>query len=61
MTAVLESALLPLYPPAPATFVEGDGVWLTGLPNELDVITVGQEYVREGELVRTVREVAASS
>jgi acetylornithine/N-succinyldiaminopimelate aminotransferase len=29
MTAVLESSLLPVYPPAPVTFVEGDGVWLT--------------------------------
>ena len=28
MSTVLESALLPVYPPAPVTFVEGDGVWL---------------------------------
>jgi acetylornithine/N-succinyldiaminopimelate aminotransferase len=29
MSTVVESALLPVYPPAPATFVDGDGVWLT--------------------------------
>lgn len=28
MTVTLESPLLPVYPPAGATFVEGDGVWL---------------------------------
>jgi acetylornithine/N-succinyldiaminopimelate aminotransferase len=28
MNAVLESPLLPVYPPARVTFVEGDGVWL---------------------------------
>jgi acetylornithine aminotransferase len=30
MSAVAESPLLPVYPPPPAGFVEGDGVWLTG-------------------------------
>ncbi|HUK98214.1 MAG TPA: acetylornithine/succinylornithine family transaminase [Gaiellaceae bacterium] len=29
MNPRFESALLPVYPPAPVTFVEGDGVWLT--------------------------------
>ncbi|WP_417250702.1 efflux RND transporter periplasmic adaptor subunit [Celeribacter sp.] len=28
-----------------------EGVWVTGLPEEVDVITVGQEYVRSGVLV----------
>ena len=28
MSAVLENALLPTYPPVRVTFVEGDGVWL---------------------------------
>ncbi len=28
MSAVLESTLLPVYPPPRATFVEGDGMWL---------------------------------
>ena len=30
MSTVLESALLPTYPPPRLGFVEGDGVWLTG-------------------------------
>jgi len=30
VTAVVESALLPVYPAPPAGFVEGEGVWLTG-------------------------------
>ena len=29
MSAVLQSALLPTYPPTRVTFVDGDGVWLT--------------------------------
>ncbi|MBV8257184.1 MAG: acetylornithine/succinylornithine family transaminase [Actinobacteria bacterium] len=29
MSTLTTSALLPTYPPAPVTFVEGDGVWLT--------------------------------
>jgi len=29
MSTLLESALLPTYPPTRVTFVEGDGVWLT--------------------------------
>ncbi|HVS85814.1 MAG TPA: acetylornithine/succinylornithine family transaminase [Gaiellaceae bacterium] len=28
MSAVTESALLPVYPPVPVSFVEGDGMWL---------------------------------
>ncbi len=35
-----------------------DGVWLTGLPERLTLITVGQEFVRAGDKVRTVREAA---
>ncbi|MHA6346465.1 efflux RND transporter periplasmic adaptor subunit, partial [Roseivivax sp. CAU 1761] len=33
-----------------------DGVWLTGLPETLDVITVGQEYVTDGVSVEPVFE-----
>lgn len=28
-----------------------DGIWVTGLPNAVDVITVGQGYVNENEIV----------
>ncbi|PPR77657.1 MAG: Macrolide export protein MacA [Alphaproteobacteria bacterium MarineAlpha2_Bin1] len=29
------------------------GVWVTGLPNEVNIITVGQEFVSNNEIVRT--------
>jgi membrane fusion protein, multidrug efflux system len=31
-----------------------EGVWITGLPKQATIITVGQEYVADGELVKTV-------
>jgi multidrug efflux system membrane fusion protein len=34
---------------------ENDGVWLTGLPDSLDLITVGQGFVSPGEKVAPVR------
>ncbi|MFP4003674.1 MAG: efflux RND transporter periplasmic adaptor subunit [Alphaproteobacteria bacterium] len=34
----------------------GDGAWVTGLPDRVKVITVGQEYVIEGQTVRPVPE-----
>jgi len=33
-----------------------DGVWVTGLPKQVTIITVGQDYVSEGELVNPVAE-----
>jgi len=39
----------------------GDGVWLSGLPDNVDVISVGQEFVRDGDLVRTKRAEGANS
>jgi multidrug efflux system membrane fusion protein len=36
-----------------------DGVWLTGLPEALDVIVLGQEYVTDGvPVAATFREEA---
>ncbi|WP_319495932.1 efflux RND transporter periplasmic adaptor subunit [uncultured Cohaesibacter sp.] len=37
----------------PVNIVSNDenGVWLTGLPDEVDLITVGQEYVKSGQKV----------
>ena len=29
-----------------------DGVWLAGLPERVDVVTVGHEFVRAGQIVR---------
>lgn len=35
---------------------DNQGIWITGLPEEVSLITVGQEYVSTGEAVRTVKE-----
>ncbi|MGR3511979.1 MAG: efflux RND transporter periplasmic adaptor subunit [Paracoccaceae bacterium] len=32
---------------------EVDGVWVTGLPNTVELITIGQGFVRDGEAVQT--------
>jgi multidrug efflux system membrane fusion protein len=33
-----------------------DGVWLTGLPSDATIITVGQGFVRDGEPVEAIVE-----
>ncbi|MBM3518534.1 MAG: efflux RND transporter periplasmic adaptor subunit, partial [Alphaproteobacteria bacterium] len=38
----------------------GQGVWLGGLPETIDLIVVGQEFVRDGEMVPFVRDEAAA-
>ncbi|MGI9372534.1 MAG: efflux RND transporter periplasmic adaptor subunit [Hyphomicrobiales bacterium] len=38
-----------------------DHVWVSGLPDNVTVITVGQEYVLDGQVVEPVKEVAANS
>jgi len=35
-----------------------DGIWVTGLPNQVDVIVVGQEYVTDGVPVRPTMQEA---
>lgn len=35
---------------------DNQGIWITGLPEEVSLITVGQEYVSTGEAVRAVQE-----
>ena len=40
------------FHPVELVRAEIDGVWVTGLPNEAELITVGQGYVRDGEAVR---------
>lgn len=41
---------------APVTIIDDtpEGMWITGLPERSRVITVGQEFVREGQRVRAV-------
>jgi len=45
----------------PVTLVDdtSEGVWLAGLPPEVRVIVVGQEFVREGQQVQPVPELRA--
>jgi multidrug efflux system membrane fusion protein len=38
-----------------------DGLWVSGLPDKVDLITTGQGYVREGEAVRTHPDAADGS
>ena len=38
-----------------------DGIWLSGLPNTVTLITVGQEFVNEGQLVQPVEEQALTA
>jgi len=40
---------------------EDDGLWVGGLPEEVTVIVVGQEYVGDGETVQPVFETAGLS
>ncbi|WP_417684139.1 efflux RND transporter periplasmic adaptor subunit [Roseibium sp.] len=40
---------------------ETDGVWIGGLPDEVTVITVGQDYVADGQLVEPVFDTAEVS
>ncbi len=39
---------------------ERDGIWLGGLPQNMDLITVGQGFVRDGDKVEIAREKDAS-
>jgi len=36
-----------------------EGIWLSGLPKKLNLITVGQEFVRAGQKVRTKDQTGA--
>jgi multidrug efflux system membrane fusion protein len=38
-----------------------EGVWLAGLPERVTLITVGQEFVRDGQRVRPVAEIAPAA
>lgn len=38
-----------------------DGMWITGIPDRTQVITVGQEYVTNGERVKAVLEKAGAA
>lgn len=38
-----------------------DGIWVSGLPDRLTLITVGQEFVRTGQRIKPVAETAESA
>ena len=48
---------------APAHIIadSNKGVWLAGLPDQIAIITVGQEFVRDGDKVEAVAEAGPSS
>jgi multidrug efflux system membrane fusion protein len=47
----------------PVTLLDNDrdGVWVAGLPETVTVITVGQDYVKAGEIVEPVFETASKT
>ena len=47
-----------VFHPVSIVDTDNDGVWVSGLPEEVTLITVGQEYVSDGEAVRAVSESA---
>ena len=48
-----------VFHPAEIVRAEGDALWVAGLPERLRVITVGHGFVRAGDEVRPIPEVAA--
>lgn len=45
-----------VFHPVEIVDTDSEGMWITGLPDEATLITVGQEYVGAGDRVRTVSE-----
>ena len=46
------------FTPVEIIAIDNSGVWLSGLPDQASVITVGQEYVISGQTVTSVSEAA---
>jgi multidrug efflux system membrane fusion protein len=47
-----------VFHPVSIVDTDNEGIWISGLPAEISLITVGQEYVSPGEEVRSVPESA---
>jgi len=45
-----------VFHPVKIVDTDAEGMWITGLPDEATLITVGQEYVGDGDVVRGVSE-----
>jgi multidrug efflux system membrane fusion protein len=50
-----------VFHPAEIVRAEADAVWVTGLPEEVRLITIGHGFVRAGDQVRPVPEGASAS
>ncbi|OCH16951.1 efflux transporter periplasmic adaptor subunit [Aliivibrio sp. 1S165] len=51
-----ESDLRVKFIPIQLVKAEDDGIWLTGLGDEVDMITVGQGFVRDGDFIHAQRK-----
>lgn len=40
---------------------ETDGMWVAGLPSSVPIVTLGQDYVKDGEKVEPVKDVAEAA
>jgi membrane fusion protein, multidrug efflux system len=40
---------------------DSDGMWVTGLPDKVTLVTIGQDYVRDGEKIEPVVETAEAT
>jgi multidrug efflux system membrane fusion protein len=47
-----------VFHPVQIVDTDGQGMWITGLPDQVTLITVGQEYVGAGDEVRSISESA---
>jgi len=46
------------FHPVEIVDTDSQGMWITGLPDQVTLITVGQEYVAPGDVVRSISEEA---
>jgi len=53
---IVEKSGLAKFRPVTVEGDDGDGVWVTGLPSTVTVITVGQDFVTDGNLVTVTLE-----
>ena len=49
------------FQPVEVIAQEIDGMWVLGLPNTVKIVTLGQDYVRDGEKVDPVVETAEAA
>lgn len=52
----IDQSSIVAFKPVSIFATQPDGIWITGLPKTITLITVGQEFVRHGELVIPVTD-----